>query len=55
MKFAKVLMKALKREISGTKQFYTEIFNKEEVRLLQSDKNPVKIKQNNERKYKDDT
>ena len=53
----KILIKALNREIGGTKQFYMEIFNEEEVKLLQSDKriNPVKNKQNNQRKYKDDT
>ena len=50
------LLKALKRETGGAKQLYTGILNEEEVGFLQSDtKNPVKIKQNNQRKYEDDT
>ena len=40
----KVLIKALNRKIGGTKQFYMDTFNEEEVRLLQSDKRRIQLK-----------
>ena len=40
----KIFIKAVNREIGGTKQFYMDISNEEEVRLLQSDKRRIQLK-----------
>ena len=40
----KALIKAFNRETGGTKQFYMDIFNEEEVRLLHSDKRRIQLK-----------
>ena len=39
----KVFIKALNREIGGTKQLYMDIFDEEEVRFSQSDKRRVHL------------
>ena len=44
LELCKVLIKALNREIGGTKQFYMDIFNEEEVRLIKSDKRRIQLK-----------
>ena len=40
----KVILKALNKELGETKQFYMEILNEVEVRLLQSDKRRIHLK-----------
>ena len=40
----KFLLKKLEKEIGGTKQFYAQIFNEEEVKLLQSVQRRIQLK-----------